>query len=414
MRQAATMAGFIEHNDPNERLLLISEPEAALVSSLKNQPGLDGYSSIMIYDAGGGTVDMCTFVVAPKSNGEKALREVSLGQGKSVGSVMLDVNFDNYVRNVKLGPALCGRLHQRIIPNMVRYFAQNIKTNFRPENDDYRISSPVGQDSPLLEYLPRDTVIDGVDMIFTFEELRVYVFEPIIREILALIREQVTQLQGAANRSGPVCDMLLLVGGFGENEYLLRRIREEFMDTRTIRNVETVIHAGLAIVRGAAMFGLRPAAVTQRVSRYSYGICVLRAFQYGRDPESKKIIGGDGIERCDSSYFEYVKQGEAIQLSRSRQHVFKTHHKDKCPEVKIYAYDGKETPRYVDSYGVFFVGTVHIPEMPTIMRIVDATHPLEVKINMYFGLTEITATVEIERRTYTANFDYKNSMVFSQ
>jgi hypothetical protein len=52
------------------------------------------------------------------------------------------------------------------------------------------------------------------------------IFEPLIAKILTLIRGQVTSLlekDPHARLAG-----ILLVGGFGENKYLFRRVREEF------------------------------------------------------------------------------------------------------------------------------------------------------------------------------------------
>ncbi|RUS21188.1 hypothetical protein BC937DRAFT_93387 [Endogone sp. FLAS-F59071] len=399
MREAATMADMIKPGDPAERLLLISEPEAAMIYVKEKQPGIEGCRNVMICDAGGGTVDMCTFAISTISSTQKTLQEISLGHGKSCGSVFIDMAMERYIRDVKLGRQVCNAIHPRLVPNMIKYFIDNVKKNFRPETKEYPIPSPVPHDHALCDILPAGTVVDGVEMIFTFEELQKHVFDPVIREILALIRDQIRQLPAlsAPDRSSSyVCDKLVLVGGFGESEYLLRKIQEEFMAPGLVRDVETVFNAGLAVVRGAAYFGLRPASVTQRFSRYSYGISVLRAFQPGRDPESKRVVGGDGAMRCDDSFFKYVTKGESIQLSKNVTHEFATFQKERVVD---------EVPRYTDSPGVFFVGTVNIPQMPAINRVVDTQNPLYIKIHI--------ATVDIDNVNYVANFDFKNALVLN-
>ncbi|RUP24940.1 hypothetical protein BC936DRAFT_138868 [Jimgerdemannia flammicorona] len=321
MRDAAILGELIGPQDPTERLLLIAEPEAAMIYVKEKQPGIDGCRNVMICDAGGGTVDMCTFAIGKTPHGQQTLHEISLGHGKSCGSIFIDMAMENYLRNAKLGPQVCARLHARSVPAMMNSFIDTVKRNFKPETDEYRIPSPVHNDRALLDMLPPTTLIDGIDLILTFEELRQHVFDPVIRDILHLIRDQIRQLPAPVNQrqSSYVCDKLVLVGGFGESEYLLSRVQEEFMKNNLVRDVETVIHAGLAVVKGilpcsieivfvrasaissqrllftfkgAAYFGLRPASVTQRVSRLSYGICVLRNFEPGVDPESKKVSIG--------------------------------------------------------------------------------------------------------------------------
>lgn len=111
------------------------------------------------------------------------------------------------------------------------------------ETNEYRIPVPFYDNREVLDLLPPDTVIDIYDMLFTFEELRHNVFDPIIREILSLIKRQVAQLKHK-------CDKLLLVGDFGVNEYLLQEIRKRFEYDGTIRKVDTVVDAGLAVMRG--------------------------------------------------------------------------------------------------------------------------------------------------------------------
>jgi molecular chaperone DnaK (HSP70) len=65
MRQAAVQAGFIPHHN-SDRLLLLSEPEAAAFTATKTkQMTLRPHENFMIVDAGGGTIDVTTYEVVP-------------------------------------------------------------------------------------------------------------------------------------------------------------------------------------------------------------------------------------------------------------------------------------------------------------------------------------------------------------
>jgi len=165
----------------------------------------------------------------------------------------------------------------------------------------------------------------------------------------------------------------------------------------------------MAVVRGAAYFGIYPKSVTTRISRYSYGICTRPKFVHGFHLGSKKVVGGDGIERCESVYSELVKQGEEVDLSRSRDYTFMSCHKDRSPEVKIYAYDGMIAPQYIDDPKVFHVGAVKVTKMPPIYRVVNAMRPLEIKLYMFFGHTEVNATIEIESKRYSTTIEGMHS-----
>ncbi len=78
-----------------------------------------------------GTVDMCTFQIKKKTDGELDLKEISLGKGKSVGSMMLDISFEIYLRNTKLGYDVCSKLDKRDVPRMVESFIDNVKPIFK-------------------------------------------------------------------------------------------------------------------------------------------------------------------------------------------------------------------------------------------------------------------------------------------
>lgn len=62
MREAVIQAGLIEHDDPLQRLELISEPEAAAAycENKYHSWNLTNGNIFMIVDAGGGTVDLIT------------------------------------------------------------------------------------------------------------------------------------------------------------------------------------------------------------------------------------------------------------------------------------------------------------------------------------------------------------------
>lgn len=133
--------------------------------------------------------------------------------------------------------------------------------------------------------------LDDAVLCLPAQELKDMVFEPVIREILDLIREQL--------RQSPRCDAIFLVGGFGTSNYLHQRVEQEF--GHLVGTVAMPPRAELAVVRGAVYFGLDPKIVTARIPRRTYGLVVMMPFEEGVDPESAKIVREDGVW-CDNRF----------------------------------------------------------------------------------------------------------------
>lgn len=100
-RQAAILAGIISPADHPERLMLISEPEAAALycERKSDQFNLTSGQRFMICDAGGGTVDLIVFEIDQRvEGGPRTLKEVTKGHGGSCGSTFLDEKMRTLLR----------------------------------------------------------------------------------------------------------------------------------------------------------------------------------------------------------------------------------------------------------------------------------------------------------------------------
>jgi molecular chaperone DnaK (HSP70) len=99
---AIIQANIISRDDIDERLRLISEPEAAALyceQSFQDTFQMSKGQRFLICDAGGGTVDVVTFEVNQKTN-KKCLAERTGGDGKNCGSIALDLNFEEYIMEI--------------------------------------------------------------------------------------------------------------------------------------------------------------------------------------------------------------------------------------------------------------------------------------------------------------------------
>ena len=78
---------------------------------------------------------------------------------------------------------------------------------------------------------------------------------------------------------------MLLVCGFSESNVVHSAIKRTFPDMTVIIPNET----GLAVLKGAVIFGHNPSVIMFRVSRYTYGVDVINEFKSGLYPPEYKI-----------------------------------------------------------------------------------------------------------------------------
>lgn len=320
MREAAIRAGLISETDHRDRLMLISEPEAAALYCEKkcDQFNLRHGDRFMICDAGGerftvifrhcetlhpnkysiclgGTVDLIVFEVDERSG--RKLRECTHGHGQSCGSVFLDRRMRKLLKR-KFRDYLSS-IPASAFETMMDQFVDTIKPQFDGDGDQY-ILIPASMNLSSLNN-SEIGIVDGT-LCLKAEELRNDVFEPVIKEVLALIEEQLVKAQ--------TLQAIFLVGGFGSSNYLFERVQQVFISR--VGQVAVPPRCELAVVRGAVYFGLNPRVVTTRVPRCWYGIDTTTAFEEGVDPPSFKIIREDGSVRCDHRFSVYVNKGEPL------------------------------------------------------------------------------------------------------
>lgn len=183
MRKAAVMAGLIRQNDPQDRLILISEPEAAALycERMCEQVNLKKGDRMLICDAGGGTVDLIVFeVVDDRIQSNNRLKEVTKGIGESCGSVFLDEKFKLLMQE-KLGDQ-AKTLPAAAMNNLMDQFVDNIKPEFDGLDDQY-ITLPVS--ISLDDLNTEDDCLDEGTMALRADELKMKVFEPVVERVVS-------------------------------------------------------------------------------------------------------------------------------------------------------------------------------------------------------------------------------------
>ncbi|KAG0311166.1 Heat shock 70 kDa protein 12A [Dissophora globulifera] len=385
MRQAAIRANIITEADHPDRLMLVSEPEAAALyceRACKQYDLVDG-DRFLICDAGGGTVDLIVYDIAMSSEGQR-LSEVTKGHGASCGSMFIDLNFGNLL--IKKFGVQGAAFPSDIIPTLVDTFAYQLKPHFDGTEDMY-LSLPRNKCfDDIVE--PEVIGIDGGYMCLKASELKELVFEPVVKNVLALIQEQLDK----ANK----CSAIFMVGGFGSSAYLLDRVKQEFHDV--VRTISAPYKPEVAVVCGAVYVGLNPKTVTARVTRRCYGVGVHVPFQEGVDPEKLKRHMIEGI-RCIDHFSIMIGKGQLVQMNEciTDTYIFTkqsaTDFRDRS--LYIYAIDGLP-PRYVTGISEAAYILVPNPFKPSD----PPGHEVTIELKLYFGLSEIKAVGTVQGNRY--------------
>ncbi|KAK5805635.1 hypothetical protein F5H01DRAFT_283208 [Linnemannia elongata] len=390
MRQAAVKANLIKDTDHPDRLMLISEPEAAALYCERRcdqfNPG--NGDRFMICDAGDETVDVIVFEIAVTTAGRR-LSEVTKGHSASCGSVFLDRQMRRLLEK-KFGHD-AANLPANIIPNLVDAFADSIKPRFDGLEDQF-LQLPANRCFEDLED-PEAADIDDGYLVLTAAELKENVFEPVIKDVLSLIQEQLTQAKD--------CGAIFLVGGFGSSNYLYSRVKAQFSSQVGLIFIPPCPE--LAVVRGAVYAGLNLRAATSRIARRCYGISSDQPFEKDKDPLAKRKFELNKVW-CIDRFLPYIKRGQKVNVDECISREFSFTKYSEAPKdyrIALYATDtDNEPPRYTTDAKVFKLAEIPIPcpHLPS-SRLGSL---VKVMVNMNFGLNEIKAEAVVGDKVYSA------------
>lgn len=120
--------------------------------------------------------------------------------------------------------------------------------------------------------------------------------------------EAILQDENASN-----INTVLLVGGFGESQYVQQRIKDGIGRRKLVVPGE----AGLAVLKGAVRFGHDSTIVESRVLSYTYGMRVKALFDESKHPTSKLVIE-NGQKVVYNSFKVFVKANEQVNIGTEK------------------------------------------------------------------------------------------------
>ncbi|XP_062567612.1 heat shock 70 kDa protein 12B-like [Saccostrea cucullata] len=181
-------------------------------------------------------------------------------------------------------------------------------------------------------------------------------------------------------------NIILLVGGYAECPLLQSAIENEFPS----KTVIVPSFSGVAVLKGAVMFGHNPTLIHERIAKYTYGIAVCRLFEKGKHREDY-MFERDGKIWCDNVFRSHVKSGEKIQVGKCQSsECYETFKGSGGVIVPVYA-STVENPQYVTDDGCCLIGKIKfaLNKDCTFGETIN-----NLKVNFSFGGTEIEVKLE--------------------
>ncbi|KAH7053033.1 hypothetical protein BKA57DRAFT_534154 [Linnemannia elongata] len=392
MRRAAIQAGMINKNDKEDRLMLVSEPEAAALYCERrcNEYDLKHGDRFLICDAGGGTVDLIVYDIAESAEGRN-LSEVTKGHGATCGSMLIDLNFGNLL--IKKFTKQGAKIQDDVtIPNLVEKFAFALKPLFNGK-DDLHLELPWNSFFKSIKN-PDAIGIDEDTMTFTAAELKEFVFDPVVTKVLELIRDQLDQARN--------CSAIFMVGGFGSSTYLLDCVKRAY--GHRVRLISAPNRPEIAVVFGAVYAGLNPRKVTARATRRCYGIGILAPFRAGIDPPALMKRRVDGL-MCRDRFSKFVSKGELVKMDECISHSYLFVHQGAEEvgdfQISVYTIDG-DPPQYVTD--LHESAYISIPDPFTTAALPG--DEVSCNLKFYFGLSEVKVEATVLGKSYITRLQF--------
>ncbi|CAG8539852.1 5874_t:CDS:2, partial [Paraglomus occultum] len=234
---------------PSSNLHFVYESVASAVYCMRLLPGHheDVGCKFLVVTCGGETVQL---TVRQLMENDK-LRECTIQTGEICGAMEVEKEFEAWFGKrvgidglTKWKKEYYGQwkylLH--VFIKEVKYEFTGIEENFRPFRLDLL------EFCPNLKYLVSESYraqLKSVEWIIdvTFADVKSF-FDPIVDKIIKLISDQIKQCENV--------DVMFIVGGFANSEYLVRRIKKEFKDT--VKKITVPAQPIAAVLKGSVFY----------------------------------------------------------------------------------------------------------------------------------------------------------------
>lgn len=353
MREAAENAGI-----EKDKLLIALEPETASLcckklSFDKMVGAVGGYdvfspgSTNIVLDAGGGTIDIVVHEVQRNGN----LKEIKKASGGNWGGTMVDKEFQNFLENI-LGKNVMEKFKRDQKYDYLDIFREfevtkRTITSQTTKNVTFRYPASLSEIYEQLNHkkLKDDTIEDcKFKLIGDKIKLNAGIVKGFFSNAIKHIVQHMEQLMLCPEVSN--ASHILMVGGFSESTMLQDALRNAFPTKKFVIPNE----AGLAVLKGAVIFGHEPSTIGYRISRFTYGIKTSVDFDCKQHPASRLKFPKIGHALCKGVFGKHVEINQQIQIGvpQSKKGYSVVDEDQTSMAFPLYI-SKKRNPKYVDS-----------------------------------------------------------------
>ncbi|XP_062620265.1 heat shock 70 kDa protein 12B-like [Saccostrea cucullata] len=274
MREAAVRAGI-----SRDQLLIAPEPGVALlyckhlpVEKLHSKGGVQGSeifegSKYLVLDCGGGTVDITVYELQP----DLSLMELYRAGGRTCGGTQVDEAFKQMLIKIVTAPILVefSRSHTADYVNMYREFEIKKRSFKGDAQGKVTLKIPIS----LLETFEENTgeyIKEAIEKSkysgkITLVGDRCRITAEVMKSLFEVAGDQIVDHVRDLLKKSEILGInnIIMVGGFSESPILQDMIKQSFPDMRVIIPPEP----GLAVLKGAVLFGHKPVTISSRISK---------------------------------------------------------------------------------------------------------------------------------------------------
>jgi len=172
--------------------------------------------------------------------------------------------------------------------------------------------------------------------------------------------------------------MIILVGGFAKSKLLKKAIQTKFKGKRIIVPED----AGLAVLKGAVLYGHNPETIDPRVTRYTYGVEMSTPFITGLHEPTRSYVDEFGKRYCQGTFATIIQQNKVVKLGTIVKRTYSVPPYTTESNIQFYTSE-KDDPLYTDDRSCRKIGTLVI-SIP-----IPSEEQRQVEVEYIFGNTEI-------------------------
>lgn len=177
--------------------------------------------------------------------------------------------------------------------------------------------------------------------------------------------------------------MIMLVGGFAKSELLQKAIQTRFKSQR----MKVPEEVGLAVLKGAVLYGHNPEIIDPRVTRYTYGAEMSTPYITGLHEPTRSYVNEFCKRYCQGTFARIIQQNKVVKLGTIVKKTYLI--PMNATEISIQFYTSEEDdPIYTDDRSCTKIGTLVI-SIP-----IPSEEQRQVEVEYIFGNTEINVSAK--------------------